>query len=89
MPFIDSKVSVKVTPEQKTELKQRLGQAIAIIPGKSEINSLEIKITDQVNIPVRQSRTGLRCKEVLKTPADQRSFPARIFPHASYRKYYK
>ena len=29
MPFIDSKVSVKVTQEQRTELKQRLGKAIA------------------------------------------------------------
>lgn len=36
MPFIDSKVSVKVTKEQETELKSRLGQAISIIPGKSE-----------------------------------------------------
>ena len=36
MPFIDSKVSVKTTPEQRKELKERLGQAIALIPGKSD-----------------------------------------------------
>ena len=36
MPFIDSKVSVKTTSEQRLELKKRLGQAIAILPGKSE-----------------------------------------------------
>ena len=36
MPFIDSKVSVKVTPEQRKELKERLGQAISLLPGKSE-----------------------------------------------------
>ncbi len=36
MPFIDSKVSVKMSEEQKKELKARLGQAIALIPGKSE-----------------------------------------------------
>ena len=36
MPFINSKVSVKTTKEQQTTLKQKLGQAIAIIPGKSE-----------------------------------------------------
>ena len=36
MPFIDSKVSVKVTKEQEKELKTRLGQAISLIPGKSE-----------------------------------------------------
>ena len=36
MPFINSKVSIKTTEEQQMELKKRLGQAIAIIPGKSE-----------------------------------------------------
>ncbi len=36
MPFIDSKISVKITPEQEQELKTRLGQAISLIPGKSE-----------------------------------------------------
>ena len=36
MPFIDSKVSVKITDEQEKELKTRLGQAISLIPGKSE-----------------------------------------------------
>ena len=36
MPFIDSKVSVKISPEQEKKLKERLGQAISIIPGKSE-----------------------------------------------------
>ena len=36
MPFINSKVSVKITPEQESELKTRLGQAISLIPGKSE-----------------------------------------------------
>ncbi|MCR5106610.1 MAG: hypothetical protein K6B28_00450 [Lachnospiraceae bacterium] len=36
MPFIESKISVKSTPEQQKTLKERLGQAISIIPGKSE-----------------------------------------------------
>nr|MCR5405085.1 hypothetical protein [Butyrivibrio sp.] len=36
MPFINSKVSVETTPQQRQELKTRLGQAIALIPGKSE-----------------------------------------------------
>ncbi|MBR4719662.1 MAG: hypothetical protein IKP31_05405 [Lachnospiraceae bacterium] len=36
MPFIDSKVSIKITEEQEKELKTRLGQAISLIPGKSE-----------------------------------------------------
>ncbi len=36
MPFIDAKVSVAISAEQEKELKTRLGQAISIIPGKSE-----------------------------------------------------
>lgn len=36
MPFINSKVSVSISEEQEKELKTRLGQAIAIVPGKSE-----------------------------------------------------
>ena len=36
MPFIDSKVSVSISAEQEKELKSRLGQAITLIPGKSE-----------------------------------------------------
>lgn len=36
MPFINTKVSVTVTPEQETALKTQLGKAISIIRGKSE-----------------------------------------------------
>lgn len=36
MPFIDSKVSVTISQEQEAELVKRLGQAISLIPGKSE-----------------------------------------------------
>lgn len=36
MPFINSKVNVKTTLKQRQEIKERLGQAISIIPGKSE-----------------------------------------------------
>ena len=36
MPFIDSKISIKVSEEQEKELKSRLGEAISLIPGKSE-----------------------------------------------------
>ena len=36
MPFIDSKVNVKTTLKQQKELKTRLGQAVSLIPGKSE-----------------------------------------------------
>lgn len=36
MPFINSKVSVKMSEAQETEIKSLLGQAITSIPGKSE-----------------------------------------------------
>ena len=36
MPFINSKVTVKITPEKEAAIKQRLGKAIENIPGKSE-----------------------------------------------------
>jgi phenylpyruvate tautomerase PptA (4-oxalocrotonate tautomerase family) len=52
MPFIDSKVSVKVSKEQETELKSRLGQAISIIPGKSE-SWLMVGIEDEDSLYFR------------------------------------
>jgi len=36
MPFIDTKTNVTITKEKEKELKERLGKAISIIPGKSE-----------------------------------------------------
>ncbi len=36
MPFIDSKISIRITEDQELELKKRLGEAISILPGKSE-----------------------------------------------------
>lgn len=36
MPFINSKVSVKMTEGQKDSIKAKLGNAISLIPGKSE-----------------------------------------------------
>ncbi|MEG1458640.1 MAG: phenylpyruvate tautomerase MIF-related protein [Acetivibrio sp.] len=36
MPFINSKINIKITKEEEITLKNRLGQAIALIPGKSE-----------------------------------------------------
>lgn len=36
MPFINSKVNVKITKEQEESIKTKLGKAIELIPGKSE-----------------------------------------------------
>lgn len=36
MPFISTKTNVSISKEKEKQLKERLGQAISIIPGKSE-----------------------------------------------------
>ena len=36
MPFINSKVSVPMSDENKETIKSKLGEAISIIPGKTE-----------------------------------------------------
>lgn len=36
MPFINSKVTVKMSEEKKEAIKTKLGEAISLIPGKSE-----------------------------------------------------
>lgn len=36
MPFIGSRVTVKISPEKEEIIKKRLGKAIELLPGKSE-----------------------------------------------------
>lgn len=36
MPFIKIKTSTEITPEQEVKIKASLGQAIRLVPGKSE-----------------------------------------------------
>ena len=36
MPFIIARVNVPVSKEQETEIKNRMGRAIELVPGKSE-----------------------------------------------------
>ena len=36
MPFIDTKLNIRLTPEKEATLKQKLGEAISLFPGKSE-----------------------------------------------------
>lgn len=49
MPFINSKVSVKMTSQEKDTLKTELGKAIELIPGKSE-NWLMIGFDDDYSL---------------------------------------
>ena len=64
MPFIDSKVSVKISKEQETQLKERLGQAISLIPGKSE-NWLMAGFEDEYHLYFRgKDDEPMACVEV-------------------------
>ena len=49
MPFINSKVSVPMTQEKKETIKSKLGEAISIIPGKSE-NWLMVGFEDNYDL---------------------------------------
>ena len=52
MPFINSKISTSVSAEQEQALKTRLGQAISIVPGKSE-NWLMLGFEPNYNLSFR------------------------------------
>jgi len=49
MPFINSKISVKITNEEKCIIKTKLGSAIELIPGKSE-NWLMVGFEDEYSL---------------------------------------
>ena len=36
MPYINTKTTVSITPEKEAALKEKLGKAISLLPGKSE-----------------------------------------------------
>lgn len=46
MPFVDVRTSCAVTAEQETRLKAGLGEAISLIPGKSE-SALMVQIAGE------------------------------------------
>ena len=52
MPVIDSKISVSITKEQETKIKEKLGQAISLVPGKSE-NWLMVGFQDNYHLYFR------------------------------------
>ena len=57
MPFINARVSVPVTKEQEEVLKDKLGKAISIIPGKSE-QWLMIEFADCCNLYFQGNQSG-------------------------------
>lgn len=52
MPFITAKVSTPLTKEQEIEIKTKLGQAIELVPGKSE-EYLLLKFEDNCRLWLR------------------------------------
>jgi len=57
MPFINSKVTVKMTEDKKEAVKKRLGEAISIIPGKSE-NWLMVGFEDGYDLYFQGNKDG-------------------------------
>lgn len=49
MPFINSKVSVTMSEDKKERVKRRLGEAITLVPGKSE-NWLMVGFEDSYDL---------------------------------------
>lgn len=56
MPFINTKISTKITKEQEVEVKTLLGQAITTIPGKSE-SWLMLGFEDEYSLYFRGDNT--------------------------------
>jgi phenylpyruvate tautomerase PptA (4-oxalocrotonate tautomerase family) len=49
MPFISTKTNIEITKEKEASIKQKLGKAIEIIPGKSE-GWLMLSFEDQLSM---------------------------------------
>lgn len=57
MPFINSKVTVKMSEEKKEAIKKKLGEAISLIPGKSE-NWLMVGFDDGYDLYFQGNKDG-------------------------------
>ncbi len=55
MPFIDTKLNIRLTEEKEAILKKRLGEAISVFPGKSEY-WLMLNFTDNARMWFRGYR---------------------------------
>ena len=68
MPFIELKTSVSISKEKEAELKSAFGEAIAIIPGKSE-QWLMLNFCDEQRMWFKGSDESCAILEVKITPA--------------------
>ena len=57
MPFINSKVTVKMSEEKKEAVKAKLGEIISLIPGKSE-NWLMVGFEDSSDLYFQGNQDG-------------------------------
>lgn len=57
MPFINSKVSVAMSQDKKESVKAKLGEAISLIPGKSE-NWLMVGFEDSYDLYFQGNQDG-------------------------------
>ncbi len=57
MPFIKTKVSCPITKVQEIEIKTRMGQAIRLVPGKSE-EYLLLEFKDNCHLWLRGDNTA-------------------------------
>ena len=64
MPYIETKVNVKITKEQRTTLVQQFGKAIELIPGKNE-SALMLLFEDECKMYFRgTNKHGIAMVEV-------------------------
>ncbi|MBH1941620.1 hypothetical protein I5677_12025 [Mobilitalea sibirica] len=64
MPYISTKTNLEITKEKENVLKQKLGKAIELIPGKSEA-WLMLSFEDKVNLYFKgQSDQGIAFVEI-------------------------
>ncbi|HAH18214.1 Macrophage migration inhibitory factor (MIF) [Eubacterium uniforme] len=63
MPFIDVKTNVAVSDDKKENIKSALGQAISLLPGKSE-NWLMVGINDNYDLWFKGDKSPAAMVEV-------------------------
>ena len=74
MPFIDTKTNVKITEEKERELTRKIGEAITLIPGKSE-RWLMLNFSDECRMAFAGDFSPTAILEVkLFGAADERSY---------------
>lgn len=75
MPYIDVKISKKLSEEEKTGLKAKLGELIAIIPGKHE-GVMMVGISDGISMYFGGKEGNTAFVEVLTYKESEQKYKA-------------